>query len=170
MTGLFRGWRSCTIWCFANNCCTRFDEPVTAWPETRSFPSHCITQSFQNFNVIFFVDRLTSWSKFVLHNTLTIEKNNQHWLPAKKKRVSERFSPGVMHTIRSETLAETLGETFWREKSRQQSRQKSHRESRQDWLYAWLPARLSPRLVFFYTGWHGSDFDVLFSAHFMPIL
>ena len=34
---------------------------------------------FQNFNVIFFVDRLTSWSKFVVHNTLTIEKSNQHW-------------------------------------------------------------------------------------------
>ena len=49
-------------------------KPVTAWPETRSFSSHGITQSFQNFNVIFFVDRLTSWSKFVVHNTLTIEK------------------------------------------------------------------------------------------------
>ena len=35
-------------------------KPVTAWPETRSFSSHGITQSFQNFNVIFFVDRLTS--------------------------------------------------------------------------------------------------------------
>ena len=55
-------------------------KPVTAWPETRSFSSHGITQSFQNFNVIFFVDRLTSWSKFVVHNTLKIEKNNQHWL------------------------------------------------------------------------------------------
>ena len=55
-------------------------KPVTAWPETRSFSSHGITQSFQNFNVIFFVDSLTSWSKFVVHNTLTIEKNNQHWL------------------------------------------------------------------------------------------
>ena len=53
---------------------------VTAWPEMRSFSSHGIRQSFQNFNVIFFVDRLTSWSKFVMHNTLTIEKNNQHWL------------------------------------------------------------------------------------------
>ena len=51
-----------------------------AWPETRSFSSRGITQSFQNFNVIFFVDRLTFWSKFVVHNTLTIEKNNQHWL------------------------------------------------------------------------------------------
>ena len=49
-------------------------KPVTAWPETRSFSSHGITQSFQNFNVIFFVDRLTSWSKFVVHSTLTIEK------------------------------------------------------------------------------------------------
>ena len=55
-------------------------KPVTAWPETRSVSSHGITQSFQNFNVIFFVDRLTSWSKFVVCNTLTIEKNNQHWL------------------------------------------------------------------------------------------
>ena len=55
-------------------------KPVTSWPETRSFSSHGITQSFQNFNVIFFLDRLTSWSKFVVHNTLTIEKNNQHWL------------------------------------------------------------------------------------------
>ena len=36
--------------------------------------SHGITQSFQNFNVIFFVDRLTSWSKFAVHNTLTIKK------------------------------------------------------------------------------------------------
>ena len=45
------------------------------------YASRGITQSFQNFNVIFFVDRLTSWSKFVVHNTLTIEKNNQHWLP-----------------------------------------------------------------------------------------
>ena len=53
---------------------------VTAWPETRSFFSHGIMQSLQNFNVIFFVDCLTSWSKFVVHNTLTIEKNNQHWL------------------------------------------------------------------------------------------
>ena len=35
-------------------------KPVTAWLETRSFSSHGITQSFQNFNVIFFVDRLTS--------------------------------------------------------------------------------------------------------------
>ena len=35
-------------------------------------------KSFQDFNVIFFVDRTTSWSKFVVHNTLTIEKNNQH--------------------------------------------------------------------------------------------
>ena len=51
-------------------------KPVTARPETRSFSSHGITQSFQNFNVIFFVDRLTSWSKFVVYNTLTIEKNN----------------------------------------------------------------------------------------------
>ena len=51
-------------------------KPVTAWPETRSFSSHDITPSFQNFNVIFFVNRLTSWSKFVVHNTLTIEKNN----------------------------------------------------------------------------------------------
>ena len=55
-------------------------KPVTTWPETRSFSSHGITQSFQNFNVIFVVDRLTSWSKFVVHNTLRIEKNNQHWL------------------------------------------------------------------------------------------
>ena len=47
---------------------------VTAWAETRSFSPHGITQSFQNFNVIFFVDRLTSWSKFVVHNTLTVEK------------------------------------------------------------------------------------------------
>ena len=53
---------------------------VTAWPETRSFSSHGITQYFQNFTVIFFFHRLTSWSKFVVHNTLTIEKNNQHWL------------------------------------------------------------------------------------------
>ena len=30
-------------------------KPVTAWPETRSFSSHGITKSFQNFNVIFFV-------------------------------------------------------------------------------------------------------------------
>ena len=51
-------------------------KPVTAWPETRSFSSHGITQAFQNFDVIFFVDRLTSWSKFVVRNTLTIEKNN----------------------------------------------------------------------------------------------
>ena len=42
--------------------------------------SYDVTQSFQNFNAIFFVDRLTSWSKFVVHNTLTIKKNNQHWL------------------------------------------------------------------------------------------
>ena len=55
-------------------------KPVTPWPETRSFSSHGITQSFQNFNVIFFVDRLTSWSKFIVHNALTIEKNNQRWL------------------------------------------------------------------------------------------
>ena len=55
-------------------------KPVTAWPESRSLSSHGITQSFQYFNVIFFVDRLTSWSKIVVHNTLTIEKNNQHWL------------------------------------------------------------------------------------------
>ena len=55
-------------------------KPVSAWSETRSFSSHGITQSFQNFNVISFVDRLTSWCKFVVHNTLTIEKNNQHWL------------------------------------------------------------------------------------------
>ena len=51
-------------------------KPVTGWPETRSFSSHGITQSFQNFNVIFFVDRLTSWNKFVVHNTLTIEKKD----------------------------------------------------------------------------------------------
>ena len=43
------------------------EKPVTAWPETRSFPSHGITQSFQNFNVIFFVDRPTSGSKFVVN-------------------------------------------------------------------------------------------------------
>ena len=55
-------------------------KPVTAGPETRSFSSHGITQSFQNVNVILFVDRLTSWSKFVVRNTLTIERNNQHWL------------------------------------------------------------------------------------------
>ena len=55
-------------------------KPVTAWPETRSFSSHGITQSFQNFNVIFFVGRLTFWSKFVVHNIRTIKKNNQHWL------------------------------------------------------------------------------------------
>ena len=55
-------------------------KPVTAWPETWSFSSHGITLSFQNFNVIFFVDCLTSWSKFVVHNSFTIEKNNQHWL------------------------------------------------------------------------------------------
>ena len=35
-------------------------KPVTALPETRSFSSHGITQSLQKFNVIFFVDRLTS--------------------------------------------------------------------------------------------------------------
>ena len=51
-------------------------KPITAWPETRSFSSYGITQSFRNCNVIFFVDRLTSWSKFVVHNTLTIENNN----------------------------------------------------------------------------------------------
>ena len=51
-------------------------KPVTVWPETRSFSSHGITQSFQNFNVIFFVDRLTSWSKFVVHDTFQIEKKN----------------------------------------------------------------------------------------------
>ena len=61
-------------------CVIVMKKPVTAWPETRSFSSHGITQSVQNFNVIFFVDRLTSWSKFVVHNTLTIEKNNQYWL------------------------------------------------------------------------------------------
>ena len=55
-------------------------KPVTAWPETGLFSFHGITQSFHNLNVIFFVDRLTSWSKFVVHNTLTIEKNNPHWL------------------------------------------------------------------------------------------
>ena len=44
------------------------------------YSSHGITQSFQNFNVIYFIDRLTSWSKFEVHSTLTIEKNNQHWL------------------------------------------------------------------------------------------
>ena len=38
------------------------NKPVTAWPEMRLFSSHGTTQSFQNFNVIFFVDRLTSWS------------------------------------------------------------------------------------------------------------
>ena len=53
---------------------------VIARPETRSFSSHGIMQSLQNFNVIFFVDRPTSWSKFVVHKTLTIEKNNKHWL------------------------------------------------------------------------------------------
>ena len=86
-SGLYGGCQSCTILCFAKNCCTRFDEGAGAlswwrsqWPEMRSFSSHGITQSFQNFNVIFFVDRLTSWSKFVVHNTLTIEKDNQHWL------------------------------------------------------------------------------------------
>ena len=51
-------------------------KPVTVWPETRSFSSHGIMQSFQNFNVTFFVDCLTSWSKFVVRNTLIIEKNN----------------------------------------------------------------------------------------------
>ena len=56
------------------------EKPVIAWRETRSCSSHGITQSFQNFNVIFFVDLLTSWNKYVVHNTLTIEKNNQHWL------------------------------------------------------------------------------------------
>ena len=55
-------------------------QPVTVWPETRSFSSHGITQPSQNLNVIFFVDRLTSCKKFVVHNTLIIEKNNQHWL------------------------------------------------------------------------------------------
>ena len=44
--------------------------------ETRSFSSHGIMQSFQDFNVIFFVDRLTSSSKFIVHNTLTNEKND----------------------------------------------------------------------------------------------
>lgn len=46
-------------------------KPVTAWPKTRSFYSHDFTQTFHKFNVIFFVDRLTSWNKFVVHNTLT---------------------------------------------------------------------------------------------------
>ena len=55
-------------------------KPVIAWPETRSFSSYGIMQTFQKFNVIFFVHHLTFWSKFVVHNTLTIEKNNQHWL------------------------------------------------------------------------------------------
>ena len=55
-------------------------KPVTTRPETRSFSYHGITQSFQNFNVISFVDSLSSWSKIVMHNTLTIEKNKLHWL------------------------------------------------------------------------------------------
>ena len=28
LSGLYGGWRSCTILCFAKNCCTRFDECV----------------------------------------------------------------------------------------------------------------------------------------------
>ena len=58
------------------SCVIMVKKPVTAWPETRSFSSHGITQSFQNFNVIFFVDRLISWSEFVAHNTLIIEKKD----------------------------------------------------------------------------------------------
>ena len=61
-------------------CVIALKKPVTTWPETRPFSSHGITQSFQNFNVIFFVGRLSSWSKFVVHNTVKIEKNNQHWV------------------------------------------------------------------------------------------
>ena len=90
MSGLYGGWWSCSILCFAKNCCTKnwwmrwrvivVKKPVTALLETRSFSSHGITQSFQNFNVIFFVDRLSSWSQFIVRNTLTIEKNNQHWV------------------------------------------------------------------------------------------
>ena len=87
MSRLCGGWRSCTILCFAKNCCTRFDECAGAlsWSRSQSpldqkrgrYFSHGITQSFQNFNVIFVVDRLTFWSTtFVVHNTLTIEKNN----------------------------------------------------------------------------------------------
>ena len=40
----------------------------------------------------------------------------------RKKRVSERVSPGVMHIIRSETFGETFSDTFWHEKSCQDSR------------------------------------------------
>ena len=76
-----------------------------------------------------------------------------------RTRVSERVSPGVMHIIRSETLAEslgktlsktlgkTLGQTVGNTFSDKKSRHESRRESRIG-LYAWLPARLSPRVVF----------------------
>ena len=38
MSGLYGGWRSCTILCFAKNCCTRFDEcaGVLSWWRRRS--------------------------------------------------------------------------------------------------------------------------------------
>ena len=36
MSGLYGGWRSCTILCFARNCCTRFDECAGALSWWRS--------------------------------------------------------------------------------------------------------------------------------------
>ena len=35
-SGLYEGWRSCTILCFAKNCCTRFDECAGALSRWRS--------------------------------------------------------------------------------------------------------------------------------------
>ena len=55
-------------------------KPVAARLKMPLFSSHYVTQSLQNFKVKFFVDRLTSWSIFMMYNIFIIEENNQHGL------------------------------------------------------------------------------------------
>ena len=77
--------RSISIYCFSVSCCEL-----------------CVF-FFNIFNMIFIV-------LFLLNNLKAFCK-----YPAWKKTSLEESLAGVMHIIRSETLAETLGETFWRE-------------------------------------------------------
>ena len=53
-------------------------KPVTAWLETRSFSSHSITHSFQNFNVIFYC-----WSSDLLEQILSAQHPHN-----RKKKIS----------------------------------------------------------------------------------
>ena len=51
------------------------EKPVITWPKVQAFSSHCFTQTFQNLNVVFFIDCLTCRCIFVVHNNFIIEKS-----------------------------------------------------------------------------------------------